>query len=576
MEILLILAVSLILFYLAYKYYGLYIEKIFKVKSENITPSQEINDGIDYVPTNKFVVFAHHFASIAGGGPIIGPTIALIFGYIPVWLWILFGTIFIGAVHDYTSLLTSIREKGHSIAEIAEKTLGKSGFLLFITFTVIMLIMLTSVFLNLTTTALSSKYPIEYFGGNSFNIQTVIENGTEYAVIGGIASTSVIFITFFAPILGYLLYKKNIKVLYAIFIAISIAIISVPIGFNFPLHIDSLTWMIVLSIYTIFAAGIPVWLVLQPRDFINSFMLFGGLIVMLAGVIVIGLSGVEISAPQFNVTAGENHLGNIWPILFITVACGAISGFHALVSGGTTAKQISFEKPDAKTVAYGGMILEAVLALLVVLVLSVGISFVQYESLLFPSDPSIKSNPILAFALAMGGVLNIAFGFPVVIGTIFGILMVEGFVVTTLDTAVRLNRYLFDEFWKFIFKKPHRVLQSYFLNALIVVSLMFFFAYTNVFKELWALFGSANQLLSALTLITIAVWLYNKGRKYIFLVLPGIFMTVTAVSALLLSLINKFIPKMDIELIIGDILLILLTIGVIYLSFKKLFKKKIS
>jgi len=573
MEILIILAVSLVLFYFAYKYYGLYIEKVFKVRSENITPSQEINDGIDYVPTNKFVVFAHHFASIAGGGPIIGPTIALIYGYVPVWLWILFGTILIGTVHDYSSLLTSIREKGHSIAEIAERTIGKSGFLFFISFTIIMLIMVTSVFLNLTTTALASKYPIEFFGNNSLNIQTVIENGTEYAVIGGIASTSVIFITLFAPLVGYLIYKRNIKIVYATILAILVATLSVPIGFYFPLQINPMTWMILLSLYTILAAGIPVWLVLQPRDFINSFMLFGGLIIMIAGIVVLGFSGTSISAPTFNVAAGEKHLGNIWPILFITVACGAISGFHALVSGGTTAKQISFEKPDAKTVAFGGMILESILALLVVLVLGVGISFMEYESILFPTEVGVKSNPILAFALAMGGVMNQAFGLPIVIGTIFGILMVEGFVVTSLDTAVRLNRYLLDELWKFIFKNPHRILKSYFLNALIVVGLMFFFAYNNIFKELWQLFGSANQLLAALTLITIALWLYKKGRKYIFLVLPGIFMTVTSVTALLLALFNNYLPKMNIEMIIGDILLILLTIGVIVLSVKQFMKK---
>lgn len=574
MNILLILLISIAAFFLAYRFYARYIEKIFKVDSKNITPAKEINDGVDYIPTKKFVIFGHHFSSIAGGGPIIGPTVALIFGYLPVWLWIIFGTIFLGAAHDFSALLASLREKGKSMAEIAEKTLGRKGFLLFISFTVIMLLMVTSVFLVLTTTALASKYPVSYFGENTAHIQTVVENGIEYAVIGGIASTSVIVITFMAPLIGFLLYKKKMNLLLVSSFAISVCIISIPLGFYNPLHIDSLYWMIILSIYSLIAAGIPVWIVLQPRDFINSFLLYGGLAGLVIAAIVSGIQGGVIDLPLTNIAEGNKHLGLIWPILFITVACGAISGFHALVAGGTTSKQLENEKPDAKTVAYGGMVLEAILAVGVIIALGFGLDYVQYTNIVFPTDPAVKSNPILAFALGMGGLINKSFGLPIVYGTLFGILMVEGFVVTTLDTAVRLNRYLLEELWQFIFKKTPKILKTYLFNSFLCVLLMFLFAYFNAFKELWQLFGSANQLLAGLTLTIVAIWLLKKGSKFLFVFLPGIFMIVTSVAALVIVLFKSYLPKNNYILIAGDLLLIFLTVSVIVLSIKTFLQER--
>ena len=499
MNLLLILGISIVVLWLGYRFYARFIEKNFDVDGSHVTPAVEFKDGVDYVPTHKIVIFGHHFASIAGGGPIIGPCVGLIFGFVPVWLWILLGTIFIGAVHDYSVLLASMREKGRSIAEIAEKTLGRTGFLLFIGFTIIMLLMVTSVFLTLTTTALASKYPVEFFGGGDIGIRTVVENGVTYAVIGGIASTSVIVITCCAPLVGYLLYKRGVNAYVMSVVAIVICAISIQIGLLFPIKIDSFIWMIILSIYTIFAAGVPVWLVLQPRDFTNSFLLYGGVIGMLIGAIVLGFQGAVVNAPMFNLEVGAQHLGYVWPILFITVACGAISGFHALVAGGTTAKQVNYEKPDARIVAYGGMSLEALLAVMVIITIGCGIGYDQLCNIVFPADAAVKSNPVLAFALGVGGLLNKSVGLPVVYGTVFGILMVEGFVVTTLDTAVRLNRYLFEELWRMLFKKVPRILNTYIFNSMLCVALMFILAYFNAFKQLWNLFGAANQLLAALS-----------------------------------------------------------------------------
>jgi carbon starvation protein len=524
---------------------------------------------VDYVPTHKIVIFGHHFASIAGGGPIIGPCVGLIFGFAPVWLWILLGTVFIGAVHDYSVLLASMREKGRSIAEIAEKTLGRTGFLLFIGFTIIMLLMVTSVFLTLTTTALASKYPVEFFGGGDIGIRTVVENGVTYAVIGGIASTSVIVITCCAPLVGYLLYKRGVNAYVMSVAAIVICALSIEIGLMFPIKIDSFIWMIILSIYTIFAAGVPVWLVLQPRDFTNSFLLYGGVLGMLIGSVVLGFQGAVVSAPMFNLEVGAEHLGFVWPILFITVACGAISGFHALVAGGTSSKQVNFEKPDARIVAYGGMSLEALLAIMVIITIGCGLSYDQLCGIVFPVDPAVKSNPVLAFALGVGGLLNKSVGLPVVYGTVFGILMVEGFVVTTLDTAVRLNRYLFEELWRVLFKNVPKILNTYIFNSLLCVVLMFLLAYFNAFKQLWNLFGAANQLLAALSLITVSIWLVKKGKKYIFALIPGIFMLITTIVSLVVILVKEYIPKGNWMLSSGDIILLCLSVGVVFMSIKQ-------
>ncbi|MDD3641950.1 MAG: carbon starvation CstA family protein [Candidatus Krumholzibacteria bacterium] len=577
MNVLLILAVSAAVFYLGYRFYGRYIERIFDVDGSHTMPSVEMKDDVDYVPARKFVLFGHHFASIAGGGPILGPTFALIFGYLPVWLWIVLGTIFIGAVHDFTALLASVREKGRSMAEIAEKTLGRTGFMLFIGFTIIMLLMVASVFLTATAKALSSRYPLEYFGVASSMIRTVRETVVvdgaatvvTKAVIGGIASTSVIIITCCAPLLGYLLYRRNINTALASAIAVAVCVVSVVVGFYNPISIDPFAWQIILSVYTIFAAGVPVWLILQPRDFTNSFMLYFGIIVMMAGIVAVGLRGAVVVAPAVNIAEANTmrEVGAVFPILFITVACGAISGFHALVAGGTSSKQLSKEKPDARYIGYGGMVLEGMLALGVLITVGYGLGFGEFVRIVHP-EIAANSNPILAFALSLGGLLNDAFGIPRIFGAVFGILMVEGFVVTTLDTAVRLNRYLFEELWTVLFRSVPRILKTYIFNSTLCVALMFVMAYFNAFGSLWKLFGSANQLLAALTLITVSMWLLKRGKRYLFVFVPGILMFVTSISALIYLLITSYIPQRSITLTAGDIMLMLLSAGVVYLVVK--------
>lgn len=565
-----LLLIAAVLFFLAYRFYARFISRLFGENDATPTPSSVMKDDRDYVPTKPLVLFGHHFASIAGGGPIIGPTTALLFGFLPVWLWAVLGTIFIGAVHDMTAMFASVREKGKSIAEIAKASLGNTGFFLFICFTILMLLMVTSAFLGLSATALTSLISLDVLKlpADQTLIRTIEQGGVVKAQIGGIASTSVIFITCCAPVLGWLVYKKQLNVYLAALIAIAVCIVSVLVGMRYPVSLTPNTWMIVLCIYTLLAAGIPVWIILQPRDFTNSFLLYTGVAALFIGGLVAGLKGITFTAPVMNVAEGTSKMGPIWPFLFITVACGAISGFHCLVAGGTSSKQVSKES-DVKRVAFGGMLLEGLLAIGVLIAVGCGLMFKDYVDIVFPAIAGAKSNPILAFAAGAGGLLNIAFSIPPLYGTIFGILLVEGFVVTTLDTAVRLNRYLFEELWQVIFKNVPAVMKSYLFNAVLCVVLMYILAYKNAFLVIWPIFGSANQLLASLALIAVSVWLVNRQKTAWFTILPAVFMMVTTLYSLYVLLVDKYLPKGNIMLSVVDILLIIFSIGVIVLAFKK-------
>ncbi|MBU1013769.1 MAG: carbon starvation protein A [Bacteroidetes bacterium] len=589
MNIALPLVLAIIVFFFAYRFYAKYISKIFQIDAAKKTPSVEINDGVDFVPTKPGVLFSHHFASIAGGGPILGPTIALIYGYQISLFWIILGCVLFGAVHDFVALIISIREKGKSIAEVARKTLGDAGFFIFVGFTVICLIMIIVAFLGATVSALTSTYPIEQLGlgPDQTLLNTITENGIIKGKIGGIASTSVFIITGFAPILGYLLYIRKIPIIIASIIAVAVCFVSIIIGVAFPVTMPPDIWRIVLCFYIFISAGIPVWIVLQPRDFSNSFILYIGIIVIMVALLIGGaaslfgfgsaeaLSVFHIGAPAFNFAEGGILLGAVWPILFITIACGAISGFHALVASGTSSKQISNET-HAKKIGYGGMLLEGLFAIGVLSVVAAGINFSDYKEIVFPTTPGASSNPILAFALSLGSVIHQAFGINQIYGTIFGILLVEGFVVTTLDTSVRLCRYLLEEIWNVSFKKVPKILKSYYFNAGLIVFIGYLLSLTNSITKIWPIFGSANQLLAALVLTVVAVWLFKKGKPTWFVTLPALFMLVTSISSLVYLLFVKYLPSGNVPLIVADIMLAVLSGAFIMLIIRNFLYRRIT
>lgn len=575
MNTLIVAVISLGAFWLAYRLYGRYIAKVFDENDQNPTPAKSLNDNLDYVPSKTLVTFSHHFSSIAGAGPIVGPVVAFIYGFYPVWLWIILGTIFIGAVHDSASIFVSLREKGRSIVEVAHKTMGKWGFVLFMLFVFFMLLLVCSAFLDLTCVALSSVINFKYLGlpdsQSLFETFTDAKTNQKMALVGGIASSSVIVITAFAPVIGFLLYKRNIQVSYAVILSLVVIGLSLIIGFALPVRLTRETWMVLVSIYCLIASAIPVWMVLQPRDFINSFFLYVGIGLLLLSAVVGGLKGFEINTPAFNIAEGTAKLGNLWPVLFITVACGAISGFHSLVGSGTTVKQLSKES-EAYKVGFGAMIVESILAIVVIIALGAGLGFVAYKEIVFPE--SAKSNPVLAFALSAGLFIQNALGISSYIGIIFAILMIEGFVITTLDTAVRLGRLILQEFWSNVFKNPPEFLMSSLFNTVVIIVSMFVLAYSHGFMIVWAVFGSANQLLSALTLIAVSLWLTQLNKPKAFTLIPAIFMLATTIYSLGFLLVQKFIPADNYPLIAITVTLLALACCVFVIALKQFVKHR--
>lgn len=569
MNVLVYFLIAVACFIIAYRFYGRFIARSIGEDVNRITPAEEINDGKDYVPTRASVLFAHHYSTIAGAGPIVGPTLGILYGVGPAWLWVVFGAIFFGAVHDFVALFASIREKGHSMAEIAKKSLGQTGFTMFIIFTILLIILVTSAFLSLTAISLTSLYPLDKLGLDETQtlLRTTVSDGVSMGIVGGIASTSVIVITFLAPLLGVLVTKKNIKTWLAFAIAAVICIFSIYIGFNYPLSLDPTVWMILIAVYTLFACEAPVWVILQPRDFVNVQILYFGMAAMIAGVVITGFHGATMTAPVTNIAVGNQKMGPVWPFLFITIACGAISGFHALVAGGTSSKQLAKEG-QAKVIGYGGMLLEGLLAILVIIAIGSSLKFSDYMAITWPVVG--KGNPILAFALSMGHLLHSSIGLSLAFSTVLGILTVEGFLITTLDSAVRLNRYLFEELWKTLFETPPAYMRKFWFNSGLSVILMLVIAWTNSYKLIWPLFGSTNQLLAALTLIAVTVWLHNAKKPTWFTIIPAVVMVVTTLYSLVYKLVESYYPSGNYLLVVIDLLLIVLAVGVIRLSVKKM------
>jgi carbon starvation protein len=568
----LLLILSLSVLVAGYFLYGRRVARILGIDPARPTPATQINDGVDYVPTNPAVLFGHHYASIAAAGPIVGPTLAVFYGIVPTWLWILVGVIFIGAVHDFSVLFVSVREGGKSIAEIARKTLGKPGFIFFVAFAILLSILVTAAFLQLAAIALTSVYHLEglRLPVDQSLLRTEVVEGQHYAKLGGIASTSVIVITLLSPLVGYFLYKRRKPVLLMSMVAMVITVVSVAIGFQWPVTLDPAYWMIILSAYMVFAAWLPVWLVLQPRDFVNVHFLYIGLLGMFFGVLFSGFYGFTLDAPAFHVNADSiAALGWIWPFMFVTIACGACSGAHCLIASGTTSKQLSNER-HAPMIGYGGMLLEACLGILVALCIVGGLGFADYRSIVWPQDADghfLPGNAPLAFALGVGRTLDHGLGIPTIYGAIFGILILEGFVITTIDTIIRLERYLLEELWEATLVKVPPILKNKVFNSLLAVGFMMLLGFSNAYQAIWPIFGTANQLLAALALIAVTAWLVQKSKRAYITAIPAAFMVTTTIISLVM-LLERYITRGNWSLVVTDILLLILSVGVVIMTFR--------
>lgn len=544
MNVFIPLCIGFAVLFLGAGFYAFFISRQLGVDNTRQTPACRLNDGRDYVPSPTHVVFAHHFSTIAGAGPIVGPALALAYGWAPTFFWILLGCVLFGAVHDMTSMFVSMREDGRSMADMSRRSLGGAGYLLFLAFLIMILTLINAIFLNLSCKALTASYPaamLHLTPDHSLIRLYTNEAGVLMGRIGGIATTSVFLITLGAPLIGWMIHRRSCSVLQAYLMASALCLISVIAGFRWPIFLDEEPWRYVMAAYIFCACWLPVWLVMQPRDFANAQILYVGIAIMFCGLLYLGLSGRTIEAAAFSIAEGTRLTGGpIWPFLFITVACGAISGFHSLAATGTTVKQIRSEQ-DCRRVGYNAMILEGILALMALLLLSTALPRSEFLNIVYPASKG--GNPILAFSVAIGYLMHDMTGLPIALGCVLGILVLEGFVITTLDTAVRLCRYMLEEFWRFLLgAATPRILLNPLFNTLLSIGLMLFFALNSTIMSAWKIFGAGNQLIGALAMTVVTVWLLQRGRRYWYTLIPALAMAVTTLATLFLSLKNNIAP----------------------------------
>ncbi|MBP3195245.1 MAG: hypothetical protein J6M05_06235 [Cardiobacteriaceae bacterium] len=515
---------------LGYIFYSSYLERVWGVISGEKTPAEEINDGIDYVPAKPPVLMGHHFSSIAGAGPINGPIMAAPFGWVPVVLWIIFGGIFFGAVHDFGALYASIRHKGQSIGIVIQNTMGELMKKLFLVFGYFSLILVIAAFSSIVAKTFAAINPAsEAFGQISGNPAQVLANTANAAT----AMISLLFIAI-AVVFG-LLFRKRGSSLLGLSIAGIIAIVAIVIvGLKFhPFYYSEKQWLIVIGIYITAASVMPVWILLQPRDYLSSFLLYAMMIIAIIGIIA---AHPTVEMPAFTGWSNDK-LGFIFPILFITVACGAISGFHSIVASGTTAKQLAEEK-HARPIAYGSMLIECILAIMSTL--AVAYVWQKYSAGGYAAPTAVFADGLSQMFAKIPGMADAQF-------TVYQLLIltISAFCLTTLDTSTRLARYMFQEFWLLEGQQVSettglmKLLTDKYVATVITIVLGMFLG-LNGYQNIWSLFGAANQLLAGLGLLAIAVWLGKIGKKNFMLYIPLAFMMTATVTALILLILKDF------------------------------------
>jgi len=542
MNALLVVGASLFLFVVGYHFYGRSLERLWDVSPDRKTPAFEKEDGVDYVPAKHWtILFGHHFSSIAGAGPILGPVIAcMLWGWFPAALWIVFGSILLGGVHDFSALMLSLRYGGNSVGEVAESIIGRRSRVLFSLFLWLSLVLVVAVFSAVTANTLVQEphIVIPTFG-----------------------------LILLALIFGVLIYRMGANYTYATLGALVLLILLFVLGSRFPVSIGGASpvkiWIVILLLYSFVASVVPVNLLLQPRDYLSAFILFFGLL--------LGYAGLFTSRPAINTPAyisfSAGTKGPLWPMMFVMIACGAISGFHSLVASGTTSKQIANEK-DGKKIAYGGMLTEGVLSVLALLCVSAGLYWdSNIPSLSYPLLMQ-KGDWIGTFATGFGQVTSRILRPET--GKMLAIVMINAFVLTTLDTATRITRYisteLFGDAWKI------KAFKNRYFATFFVILAAGYLALGN-WQKIWPVFGASNQLVAAIALFVAGVFLLKKGKGAFTAILPSIFMFLTTITALFYQSQSFYREK---NYLLGNIsvLLVFLALFFIFEGINKLRKHR--
>lgn len=538
----LIVIIAVIWMFLGYRFYGKFIEKKIKINDREKTPALTSRNKIDFSPAKKNFLAGHHFASIAGAGPIIGPILAIsYFGWLPVAIWILVGSVFIGAMHDYISLIASVRNKGKGVASITSESINKRagwvfGLMIFIT-----LILIVTVF---------SVSSAESLIGKSSLIIPLI-------------TITVLAVLFGRGIERYKLNPKILTLISVLLIALSIwAGVLFPISpFIISAEFTRIFWITVIFLYAFIASVLPVSVLLRPRDYLSSVQLILGVFLGFLGLLIVR---PVINAPEY--ISGTSF--SLWPILFITVACGAISGFHGLVSSGTTSKQLSKES-DGRKIGYGGMLMEGLLAILVTLIAVAGLNWGTGISGGF--QDLLSQGWIVLFSEGFGNVVG-KIGIPLITVSIAGLIgafMVNQFILTSVDASSRLGRFVFSET---LFPK----IKNRFLVTLIVLVPAWLLAVSNSYQTLWRLFGTSNQLIASITLIGLSAYFMSKKIKVKFIVIPMLFVLITTMYSLLYLTFRTggYLTEGNITLAIISLLMFILGAIVSFEGFREIFKRR--
>lgn len=550
MNAMVILLIAIVVLACGYIFYGGWLAKQWGIDPSRPTPANEMHDGVDYVPAKPYVLLGHHFSSIAGAGPINGPIQAAVFGWVPVLLWVLIGGIFFGAVHDFGALFASLRHKGETIARVIAENIDDTAKKLFCVFAYLTLVLVVAAFASIVANTFATGLANATPESNLANQRT--------------AMISMLFILV-AIIYGFVTRGREIPLAANVISAIVIIVALVAIGYNFPLiSLDYTTWMILLGIYILVASVAPVWILLQPRDYLSSYLLYGMIALAIIGIIGASLTGdaANLAMPAFTdftvtniaVDPSGNPIinpdtgaavvnksaasGFLFPALFITIACGAISGFHSLVASGTTSKQLDSEK-NAQPIAYGGMLIECLLA--VISLCAVAFVWTTYQAGGYASPTAVFAgglSQMLACIPGLSGVQGIAY-------TLL-ILAVSAFCLTSLDTATRLARYMFQELWIPTGQNQHNltgwraVLGNAYIATIITVVIGVGLGMTG-YTIIWPLFGAANQLLAVLALLAVAAWLGNAGKNNKMFYIPMVFMLAVTLTSLCMTIQQKFV-----------------------------------
>ena len=559
MNTLVIVAIAAVCLLAGYTLYGRWLANKWGIDPKAKTPAYTKEDGKDYVPTDGWVVFAHQFSSIAGAGPVTGAIQAAAFGWLPVLLWILLGGIFFGAVTDFGALYASVKNEGKSMGLLIEKYIGKTGRKLFLLFCWLFTLIVIAAFADMVAGTF-----------NAYTVTDGVASLAENAQVNGAAGTISILFMVFAVIFGLIQKQCKVSGWKEVVLGLVCTVAALGIGMNLPMVADKATWSYITFAYIFLASVLPMWLMKQPRDYMTTFMF--------AGMIIGATLGIVVAHPNMNLPVytgfHNDNLGNLFPILFVTVACGAVSGFHSLVSSGTSSKTVANEK-DMLKVGYGAMVLESLLAVLALCVAGAAAA---------ADGTAAAGTPFQVFSGGVAGLLEM-FGVPVYVASCFMTMCVSALALTSLDAVARIGRMSFQELFS-VDDMEHAegwrklLCNTYFST---IVTLAFGYILTQVgYSNIWPLFGSANQLLSALVLITLCVFLKVTGRENKTLFPPLIIMlcvTFTALVQRTIGLVKAFNAGTAVFMVEGlqliiAILLMVLGVVIVVNSGKELFNKK--